>query len=279
MTIIDAQVHAYERDHPARPWANVLHGPAEVTGQDMIAAMDAAGVDAAILVSVFTMYEFDASYAMDVYAAHPDRFRLIKPVNPGDLNVEDTIAQWAVTPGAVAIRIMLNRGISDDPADAGINRVLAAAARYKLPVNLLCWGRLEQVRQLALRNPGTQIIVDHLGLQQPYEPPPLDNPFGDLPAVLALADCPNVAIKITGACTLSKQSFPYQDIWTPVRKILDAYGLHRCMWGTDWTRAIKILSYQQGVDAFRLTDQLTEQERNLLMGDTLQKIYKWDFKR
>lgn len=279
MTIIDAQVHAYERDHPARPWANVLHGPAEVTGQDMIAAMDAAGVDAAILVSVFTMYEFDASYAMDVYAAHPDRFRLIKPVNPGDLNVEDTIAQWAVTPGAVAIRIMLNRGISDDPADAGINRVLATAARYKLPVNLLCWGRLEQVRQLALRNPGTQIIVDHLGLQQPYEPPPLDNPFGDLPAVLALADCPNVAIKITGACTLSKQSFPYQDIWTPVRKILDAYGLHRCMWGTDWTRAIKILSYQQGVDAFRLTDQLTEQERNLLMGDTLQKIYKWDFKR
>jgi L-fuconolactonase len=278
MTIIDAQVHAYERDHPARPWVNVLHGPAEVTGHDMITAMDAAGVDAAILVSVFTMYEFDASYAMDVYAAHPNRFRLIKPVNPSDLSVEETIAEWAITPGAVAIRIMLNRGISDDPADAGINRVLAAAARYNLPVNLLCWGRLEQVRQLALRNPHTQIVVDHLGLQQPYEPPPLDNPFGDLPAVLALADCPNVAIKITGACTLSKQEYPYQDIWTSVRKILDAYGLSRCMWGTDWTRAIKILSYQQGVDAFRETDQLSSQERSLLMGENLQKIYKWDFK-
>ena len=108
MTIIDAQVHAYERDHPARPWVNVLHGPAEVTGHDMIAAMDAAGVDAAILVSVFTMYEFDASYAMDVYAAHPNRFRLIKPVNPSDLSVEQTIAEWSTTPGAVAIRIMLN---------------------------------------------------------------------------------------------------------------------------------------------------------------------------
>jgi len=279
MTIIDAQVHAYERDHPARPWANVLHGPAEVTGDDMIAAMDAAGVDAAILVSVFTMYEFDASYAMDVYAAHPDRFRLIKPVNPSDLAVEQTISQWAATPGAVAIRIMLNRGISEDPSDPGINRVLAAAARYNLPVNLLCWGRLAQVKQLALQNPDTQIVVDHLGLQQPYEPPPLDNPFGDLPAVIGLAECPNIAIKITGACTLSKQAFPYQDIWTPLRKILDAYGLDRCMWGTDWTRAVKILSYQQGVDAFRLTDQLSAQERSQLMGDTLQKIYKWDVKR
>lgn len=279
MTIIDAQVHAYERDHPARPWANVLHGPAEVTGDDMIAAMDAAGVDAAILVSVFTMYEFDASYAMDVYAAHPDRFRLIKPVNPSDLAVEQTISQWAATPGAVAIRIMLNRGISEDPSDPGINRVLAAAARYNLPVNLLCWGRLAQVKQLALQNPDTQIVVDHLGLQQPYEPPPLDNPFGDLPAVIGLAECPNIAIKITGACTLSKQAFPYQDIWTPLRKILEAYGLDRCMWGTDWTRAVKILSYQQGVDAFRLTDQFSAQERSQLMGDTLQKIYKWDVKR
>jgi hypothetical protein len=42
---------------------------------------------------------------------------------------------------------------------------------------------------------------------------------------------------------------------------------------------VKILSYQQGVDAFRLTDQLSAEERSLLMGDTLQKIYKCDFNR
>ena len=32
MPMIDSQVHAYERDHPGRPWAGVLAGPAEVTG-------------------------------------------------------------------------------------------------------------------------------------------------------------------------------------------------------------------------------------------------------
>src|ERR1051325_4538406 len=47
----------------------------------MVAAMDAAGVDGAILVSPFSMYRFDASYALEVYAAHPGRFRLVKPVD------------------------------------------------------------------------------------------------------------------------------------------------------------------------------------------------------
>src|SRR5436189_395694 len=67
MPTIDAQVHAYERNHPGRPWAGVLHGPAEVTGEQMVAAMDAVGVDGAVLVSPFTMYGYDASYALEVY--------------------------------------------------------------------------------------------------------------------------------------------------------------------------------------------------------------------
>ena len=49
---IDSQVHAYERDHPGRPWAAVLTGPPEVTGDNMVAAMDAVGVDGAILAIV-----------------------------------------------------------------------------------------------------------------------------------------------------------------------------------------------------------------------------------
>ena len=275
--IIDAQVHAYEHDHPGRPWAAVLHGPASVTGDAMVAAMDAVGVDAAILVSVFTMYRFDSSYAEQVYRAHPTRFRLIKPVDPTDPGVNETIDQWVKTPGTVAIRIMLNRGVSEDAADPGINRVLAAAARHNIPVNLLCWGRLDQVKQLAARNPDTQIVVDHLGLEQPYEPPLLAQPFGEIEKVLALAQHPNVVIKITGACTLSQKAYPYPDIWDPLARIFDAYGMERCLWGTDWTRAVQVLTYQQGVDAFKVTDRLTLTEREALMGGNVQKIYRCHF--
>jgi L-fuconolactonase len=275
MAVIDAQVHAYERNHPGRPWAAVLHGPPEVTGNDMVAAMDAVGVDGALLVSPFTMYRYDASYAIAVHAAHPGRFALIKPVDPTDPAVADTIADWAATEGTVAIRIMMTRGVSTDAADPGINRVLAAAARHSLPVNLLCWGRLEQAGQLAARNPGTMLVIDHLGLQQPFEPPVPAQPFAELPKVLQLAAYDNVAIKITGACTLSQKPFPYDDLWAPLGRIFDAFGLARCMWGTDWTRAVALLTYAQGVEAFRVTDRLSADDRAALMGGTLQRIYGW----
>src|SRR5215471_18617973 len=171
MPTIDAQVHAYESNHPGRPWAATLQGPPEVTGDQMVAAMDAVGVDGAILVSPFSLYQFDASYALEVHAGHSDRFALVK--------------------------------------------------------------------------------------------------------VLALAAEPNVAIKITCACTLSHAPFPYPDIWDSLRRIFDAFGLQRCLWGTDWTRAVKVVSYRDGVEAFRVTDRLSDSDKAMLMGEALTRVYKW----
>jgi len=275
MPIFDAQVHAYERNHPGRPWVGTLQGPPEVTGDQMVAAMDEVGVDGAVLVSPFSMYRYDASYAMEVYAAHPSRFRLVKPVDPIDPRVADTIADWASTKGTVGIRVFLRDTASTDPADPAINRVLAMAGRHSLPVNLACTGRLEQAAQLAARNPSTQVVIDHLGLQQPPAPPAPPQPFAELPKVLALASHPNIAIKISGACTLSHEPFPYKDIWDPLGRIFDAFSLNRCMWGTDWTRAAALLTYKQGVDSFRVTDRLSDSDRATLMGDTLARVYNW----
>ena len=275
MMLVDAQVHAYERDHPGRPWTAVLAGPPHVTGDEMVAAMDAVGVAGAVLVSPHTMYRYDASYALAVHAAHPGRFGLVKPVDPADPGVAETIADWAGTDGTVGIRIMMRDEVSTDPADPGINRVLAAAAQHGLPVNLLCWGRLAQAREMAARHPDTQLVIDHLGLQQPFEPPPPAQPWENLPQVLALAAHRNVAIKISGACTLSHQPFPYGDIWDPLARIFDAFGFDRCLWGTDWTRATALLTYKQAVDAFLVTERLSDSERAALMGETLCRVYKW----
>ena len=275
MAIIDAQVHAYEHDRPARPWMGTLTGPKAVNGDAMVGAMDAVGVDGALLVSPFTMYRYDASYAIEVHKAHPGRFGLIKPVDPTDPAVAETVADWKATPGAVGVRIMMRDPMSTDPADPGINRVLAAAAQHGFPVNILAWGRMEQAAQLAARNPNTQIVIDHLGLQQPHHPPAPADCWAELPKVLALAVQPNIAIKITGACTLSHEAFPYLDIWDRLARIFDAFGFDRCLWGTDWTRAVEVLTYGQGVEAFKVTKRLSDSDRAMLMGGALARIYNW----
>ena len=106
-------------------------------------------------------------------------------------------------------------------------------------------------------------------------PPPPAEPFADLPKLLALAAHDNIAVKISGACTLSHEKFPYKDIWDPLGRIFDAFSIHSCMWGNDWTRAVALLTYKEGVDAFRVTDRLSDADRATLMGGSLTKIYGW----
>ena len=163
--------------------------------------------------------------------------------------------------------LLVRSDLAADAADPGLNRVLKEAARLSLPVNLHIAGRLDQGIELIRRNPDTQIVVDHLGLVQPHVPPKPAEPWAELPKVLTLAKLPHVTIKITGACTLSLEPFPYNDIWDPVCRIIDAFGIDRAR-GTDWTRAVKFITYAQGLDAFRATDRISESDKAKLMGGT-----------
>jgi hypothetical protein len=45
--------------------------------------------------------------------------------------------------------------------------------------------------------------------------------------------------------------------------------------GTDWTRTIQMLTYEQGVAPFRDTTRLSAADKAMLMGGTLQQVYKW----
>ena len=107
MPIIDSQVHAYEANTPKRPWHTVPNWPPHVPGDEMVAAMNKVGVDGAIFISAFSMYQYDASYAVEVQRAHPGKFGLVKPVDPEDPKVAEVIAAWKKAPGAVGIRIMM----------------------------------------------------------------------------------------------------------------------------------------------------------------------------
>src|ERR1043166_651834 len=279
MTIIDSQVHAYEANTPKRPWHSVPNWPDHVTGDEMVAAMDKVGVDGAIFISAFSMYRYDASYAVDVQRAHPDRFAIVKPVNPDDPAVADVIADWKKIPGAVGIRIMLPKEAGRAADDPGLDRILQAAVRYDLPVNILFWDNLDVGTALIDRHPDTRFIIDHLGIMQPRVPPAPPQPCADRPKVLEIAKRRNAAIKLSVACTLSQKSYPLPDIWDPLARVFDAWGFDRCLWGTDWTRAFAVVNYEQAVEPFLKTDPLSESERAMLMGGACAKAYRWSPKK
>jgi len=281
MTVIDSQVHAYEANTTKRPWAKVPNWPPHVTGDEMVAAMDKVGVDGAIFISAFSMYRYDASYAVEVQKAHPDKFAIVKPVDPDDPNVADVIAEWKRTPGAVGIRIMLTKEPERDrdPAHPGFERIARAAVKYDFPVNILCWGNLEAGTTVIDRYPDTRFIVDHLAILQPHTPPAPPQPWADLPKVLELAKRKNAVIKISGACTLSQKPYPFPDIWDPLARIFDAWGLDRCLWGTDWTRAYAVVNYEQAVEPFLKTDRLSDSDRAMLMSGATTKAYRWSPKK
>ena len=273
--IIDSQVHAYEANTPKRPWATVPNWPAHVTGDEMVAAMDKVGVDGAIFISAFSMYRYDASYAVEVQRAHPGRLAIVKPVDPDNPAVGEVIAEWKKTPGAVGIRIMMPKESGRVAGDPGLDRILREAVRHDLPVNILCWANLEAGTALIDRHPHARFIIDHLGILQPRTPPAPPEPWADLPKVLELAKRPNAVIKISGACTLSLKPYPYPDLWEPLARIFDAWGFERCLWGTDWTRAFAVVTYEQGVRPFVETNRLTRDERTMLMGGACAKAYGW----
>src|SRR5215472_4983517 len=275
MTIIDSQVHVYEANTPKRPWHSVPNSPDHVTGDEMVAAMDKVGVEGAIFISAFSMYQYDASYAVEVQQAHPGRFAIVKPVDPDDPAVADIIADWKKTRGAVGIRIMLTKEANRAPDDPGLDRIARAAARHDFPVNVLFWGNVDAGAALIDRHPDTRFIIDHLAILQPRVPPAPPQPWADLPKVVELAKRPNAVIKVSGACTLSREPYPFPDMWDPLARLFDAWGFDRCLWGTDWTRAFAVVNYEQAVEPFRRTDRLSEAERAMLMGGACAKSYGW----
>ncbi len=187
----------------------------------------------------------------------------------------EVIGDWKRTQGTVGIRIMMTKEAGRNPSDPGLDRILREALRHDFPVNLLCSGNLDAGVALVDRHTNTRFIIDHLGLAQPRTPHASPQPWAELPKVLNLAKRPNAVIKVSGACTLSREPYPFADIWDPLARVFDACGFDRCLWGTDWTRAFAVVNYEQAVEPFRQTKLLTDSERAMLMGGACAKAYGW----
>jgi predicted TIM-barrel fold metal-dependent hydrolase len=127
---------------------------------------------------------------------------------------------------------------------------------------------------IAERHPGLKLHIDHHGRSGGANPPKDAAAFADLGEMLALAKLPNVAVKLSGAPSYSSEPYPYRNIHTYIRQILDAYGPLRCFWGTDITRMP--CSYRQCVTMF--TEELPWlqcRDKELAMGQAICDWLGW----
>src|ERR1700741_1821404 len=102
---------------------------------------------------------------------------------------------------------MMPEDTTRDTSDPGLARIARAAPKHDLPVTILCWGNVDAGTAVIDRHPDTRYIIDHLAILQPRTPPAPAQPWADLPKVLDLSKRKNAVIKVSGACTLSREPY------------------------------------------------------------------------
>jgi L-fuconolactonase len=288
MEVIDSQVHIWKKDSPDHPWDPTYGtgGPSAaahraksmehtVSYEDTTKAMDDAGVDAAVIVTTI-LYGWDNAYSLEAVRKHPDRFTVMGRVEPLAPGVEERVAQWKAIPGAVGIRVVVTTdGQREQVTSGALDPFFTAAERQDVPVAIFAPRFLPELEPIARKHPDLALHLDHVGLPQPPLMPADPDPFLRLPSLLALAKYPRVAVKLSAAPTLSLQKFPFADLWPSVHQIIAAYGPERVMWGSDWTRALPVVSYSDQVRAFTETNELGAKEKELIMGKSLRTLLRW----
>ena len=198
MKIVDAQVHVWAANTPERPWP-ARHPPhREPLGKDeLLATMDKAGVDGAILVP--PSWEGDRNdLALEAAQAHPDRFAVMGRFGPDAAGAREQIANWKKQKGMLSMRFTFHTDILRQPLiDGRFDWVWGEMEKGSIPAMVLFHHEYMLLAdQLAERYPGLRLVMDHLGLKSAADVREQVN-FASLDKVLALAKRPNVAAKAT----------------------------------------------------------------------------------
>jgi L-fuconolactonase len=74
---------------------------------------------------------------------------------------------------------------------------------------------------------------------------------------------------------MSRESYPFRDIWPAVQRVVETYGADRVMWGSDYTRTAGLHSYWDATRYLREVPGLAESELRKIYGATLRRVFNW----
>lgn len=285
MIITDSQVHVWEAHRTDRPWdpdeANTPvflsiagahpHRAKPIGDEEMVGLMDRAGVARAIIVPPSPVGD-DNLTAMEAAARYPNRFRVMGRFNPHAPHARERLENWLAQPLMSGIRMTFHKPKWGPWLDDGsIDWFWAACERLGIPLMLLIPRRLDAVTAVARKYPGLTLIIDHMARRSELRD---DACFTDLDELLALASFPKVAVKVSSAPCYTTAPYPFANLNPYLRRIFDAFGPHRCFWGSDVSRLP--CSYELAVNHFlHELDFLRGGDLALVMGGALSQVLRW----
>jgi predicted TIM-barrel fold metal-dependent hydrolase len=274
MTIVDAQIHVWSPDVATRPWppgrTRYAHGPA-LSAEQVLRVMDDAGVARAVLVPPSWIGD-DNTDSLEAARRHPDRFAVMGRFDPTAPDARARLARWRDQPGMLGIRLTFHLPLwAGWLSDATLDGFWAAAEEAGLPVMIFVPGNAPKVGPIAARHPRLRLILDHLARWGDKKD---DEAFADLDEVLALARHPNVAVKVSALPCYSSEAYPFPTLARHIRRVYDAFGPRRMLWGTDYSRLP--VPYREAVRHVREgIDFLTKDDREWVLGRACAEWVGW----
>jgi predicted TIM-barrel fold metal-dependent hydrolase len=234
--LIDVHMHVWS-DEPARfpfahPYDRKFVPPKIPASLDLVVKeMDEHGIRHCVLVQTIS-HGWDNRYLVHCLKAQPKRFRGQGLIDPTDPQVAQKLEFWMREHGLAGVRFspMYYQG-----KDAWLN----AAASYPLWEKATELGavfnffiaseQLPKLEDMVRRYPKVKVVVDHLARVDLT----VADPEPEIKKLLALARYPNVWVKVSELNILSpSKKYPYRDAYPLVKKVCDAFGPDRLLWGT-----------------------------------------------
>jgi predicted TIM-barrel fold metal-dependent hydrolase len=276
--IVDTHVHIWEIDPPRYPvgptapgWKSEPDEPA--TADELIADMDANGVDRSVIVQT-SWSTWDNGYMADSVVRFPDRFIGHGMIDPQDPHNADRVRYWMQKRGLVGFRF--------HPMYYPQEQILLTAQNGPMWEELAASGAVVQfhmraqdavqIAEIARRYPQVKLLLDHMGY------PDLKAAREAFEPIVELARFDNVHVKISDVKGRSAEDFPFADIHPFIQWLLDAFGAERALWGTGYPGHHRSKhNWLTLADELRLVREgfsfLDDSQREQILGGTAARVW------
>jgi predicted TIM-barrel fold metal-dependent hydrolase len=159
-------------------------------------------------------------------------------------------------------------GMTDVAWRRGFGELAKQGLRFDLQTP---WWHLHEAAALARDFPNTQMIVNHTALPGDRSPAGVS---GWRSALKLVADCPNVALKVSGL-GVSGQPWTVQSNRDIVLTAIEIFGVDRCMFASNFPVDGLCASFEEIFDGYlRIVQDFTYEDRRKLFHDNAVRIYE-----